>query len=200
MAERDMAKKRRGPIRRKPDPEPRRPDHYPIPEVSPEQQRLIGLVVLNWSKLETDIEAVIWAFLGLGIDAGRIITTRLNVDVKIELLRSLSLTYLRAEALDGMLNVLDFINIYKEGRNFVVHGSWGTLMPDNIPVCASLRPKAPPGEIISEHFPEERMINLVNGILEAQGNLRMVEEALHAAHDKLRSRSLPGSARLPQDQ
>ncbi len=104
-----MTKSRRRPTRQKPPVQPRRPDQYGISDVSEEQQRLIGLLVLNWSKLEGGIEDTIWHFLILDIDAGRIITARLNADVKVEMLRALSKAYLRGELLDDIMDVLDLI-------------------------------------------------------------------------------------------
>jgi hypothetical protein len=173
-----MTKGHRGPLRQKPPMQALRSDQRPYFDVSIEQQQLIGLLVLNWSKLETDIDGAIWAFLELGIDDGRLITTKLNTDVKIELLRALVNTYCAGKFLDDILQVIDFIGGYKEDRNFVVHGSWGTLLPDNVPVCASIRPKAPPGEVISETFPKERMLNIINGILEAKQNLRTLVDVI----------------------
>ena len=170
-----MAKPQKPPI------QPRRPDQYPLSDVSVEQQQLIGLVVLNWSKLEADIDAAIWAFWGLNIDTGRVLTTRLNIDLKIDLLRSLILTYLKGlngDILTDSLQCIEYISSYKEDRNFIVHGTWGTLMPEKVPVCGSIRPKAPPGEIISETFPKERMINIINGILEAKNNIRTLTDLL----------------------
>jgi hypothetical protein len=182
-----MTKSRRGPIRQKPPIQPRRADQWAHFDVSIEQQQLIGLLVLNWSKLETDIDGAIWAFLDLGIDHGRLITTKLNTDVKIELLRALVNTYCAGEFLNDILGVIDFIGGYKEDRNFVVHGSWGTLMPENVPVCASIRPKAPPGEVVSETFPKHRMLDIINGILEAKQNLRILMDLIEG------SRKKPGS-------
>jgi len=169
--------------RQKPPIQPRRPDQYPLSDVSIEQQQLIGLVVLNWSKLEADIDAAIWAFWGLNIDAGRIITTPLNIDLKLDLLRSLVITYLKDASLNDVLQCIEYISGYKEDRNFIVHGTWGTLMPDNVPVCGSIRPKAPPGEIISETFPKERMLNIINGILEAKNNIRTLTDLLDASRN-----------------
>lgn len=195
-----MAKGRRGPIRQKPPILPRRADQWAHFDVSIEQQQLIGLLVLNWSKLEADIEGTIWSFLSLNIDEGRVITTRLNTDIEIQLLRSLVITYCRRKLLDDALDVLDLIRGYKEDRNFIVHGSWGTLMPENVPVCASLRPQGPPGEVISETFPKERMLAIINGILEAKDNLRTLMDAIDASRDKQRSQSPPGLTSPPQDQ
>ena len=100
-----MAKPQKPPI------QPRRPDQYPLSDVSVERRQLIGLVVLNWSKLEADIDAAIWAFWGLNIDTGRVLTTRLNIDLKIDLLRSLILTYLKGLNGDILLIVYNASNI-----------------------------------------------------------------------------------------
>jgi hypothetical protein len=179
-----MPKSGRGPIRQKPPIQPLRADQFPHFDVSIEQQQLIGLLVLNWSKLETDIDSAIWAFLDLDMDKGRVITTKLNTDVKVELLRALVNTYCAGDLLNDILGVIDFIVGYKEDRNFVVHGSWGTLMPENVPVCASIRPKAPPGEVISETFSKERMLNIINGILEAKQNLRTLMDMIEGSRKR----------------
>jgi hypothetical protein len=180
-----MRRTRRGPIRQKPPIHARRPDQWANSDVSIEQQQLIGLLVLNWSKLETDIDAAIWAFLDLDIEKGRVITAKLNTDVKVDLLRALINTYCAGEVLDEFLRVMDFIGGYKEDRNFVVHGSWGTLTPENIPICGSIRPKAPnPSEVVAETFPKERMLNIINGILEAKQNLRTLMDLIEGSRKK----------------
>jgi hypothetical protein len=195
-----MAKNRRGPVRQKPPVQPRRSDKYGTGDVSEEQQRWIGLVVLNWAKLEQNIEDTIWSFLDLDLDDGKLITARLNTDSKIEMFKALSRTYLRGELLDDTIDSASLINGYKEDRNFIVHGSWGTLQPENVPVCASLRPKAPPEEVIVETFPEARMRAIVDGILEAIGNVRSLRELLETSREKPQQKSSPDSTDPAQDQ
>jgi hypothetical protein len=81
-------------------------------------------------------------------------------------------------------HLLYYIGIYQEDRNFIVHGSWGTLAPDNVPICTSLRPKSPtPGEVIAETFTEERMLNLINGINEAITGIKILMARLGADRD-----------------
>jgi hypothetical protein len=186
-------------IRKKPPIQPRRPDQWANSDVSIEQQQLIGLLVLNWSKLEADIDSAIWAFLDLDIDKGRVITTKLNADVKVELLRALVNTYCAEDLLEDMLRVIDFIGGYKEDRNFVVHGSWGTLTPENVPVCGSIRPKAPPGEVVVETFPKERMLAIINGILEAKQNLRTLTGMIEGSRNKQGSETITEARNRAQD-
>ena len=68
-----MAKSGRGTIRQKPPIQALKTDQWPHFDVSIEQQQLIGLLILNWSKLETGIDGAIWAFLELEMDQGRLI-------------------------------------------------------------------------------------------------------------------------------
>jgi hypothetical protein len=149
-----MAKGRRGPIRQKPPIEPRRPDQYAIPDVSRDHQCLIGLFVLNWSKLEGGIEETIWELLHLDIDAGRRLTSRLNTDVKIEMLRSLILAFARGDLLNDMIERMDYINGYKEDRNFIVHGQWGTLMQKMSPSVPHCGHRPHPERLLAKPSPK----------------------------------------------
>jgi hypothetical protein len=60
-----MTKGHRGPLRQKPPMQALRSDQRPYFDVSIEQQQLIGLLVLNWSKLETDIDGAFGRSLSL---------------------------------------------------------------------------------------------------------------------------------------
>jgi hypothetical protein len=51
------------------------------------------------------------------------------------------------------LSIMHKIEDRQADRNFVVHGTWGTLLPENVPVALSLPPKAVPSEVMSETFP-----------------------------------------------
>jgi hypothetical protein len=187
-----MTKSRKRPTRIKPPIQPRREDQYGTAEVSEEQQRWIGLVIINWSKIEQNIEDVIWSFLGLDLEAGRLVTARLNAEMKINLLSALSRTYLAGELLEDALECINFINGYKEDRNFIAHGSWHTLMPENVPACASLRTQSPtPNEVVTETFPNSRMRAIIDGMLEAISNLRLLRNVLETSRNTQQSPPLP---------
>jgi hypothetical protein len=64
-------------------------------------------------KIGNRIDGAIWAFLNLDIDEGRVITTKLNTDVKVELLRALINTYCAGEVLNEFQGVMDFIGGYR---------------------------------------------------------------------------------------
>ena len=59
---------------------------------------------------------------------------------------------------DGVYNFTSFYGTTD------AHGVWGTLMPDNIPVALSLKPKSEIGEVMSETFSPERMEGIIGGI------------------------------------
>src|SRR5690348_17894668 len=57
-----------------------------------------------------------------------------------------------------LTDILDKIGNLQEDRNFIIHGTWGLLMPGAVPVAMSVRVKSPmPDEIVSETFSYERM-------------------------------------------
>ena len=59
---------------------------------------------------------------------------------------------------------LNYVDELKECRNFIAHGVWGTLMPDDIPVALSLKPKSDVGEVVSETYSQDRMEGIFEGI------------------------------------
>ncbi len=142
-----------------------RPDQYHDPDISEEQTRRIGQVIVFWSKLEAAMEDIIWMFLNLDDENGKVITKRLSADAKVQLLRVIGPRHISDTALIAMFKeTLNYVDELKESRNFIAHGVWGTLMPDDIPIALSLKPKSEVGEVISETFSLERMDGIFGGI------------------------------------
>jgi hypothetical protein len=141
----------------KPPITPRRPDQWFEPSLSTFQERRIGRVVVAWSKLENAMDDTIWQFLDLDLIHGRKITRRMDTTAKIGLLRVLSEARLSEERFQSIADTLDLIDLCREDRNFIVHGTWATSMPENIPIAASIRARANPDEIVSETFSAARM-------------------------------------------
>lgn len=142
-----------------------RPDQYHNPDISNEQTRRIGQVIVLWSKLEAAMEDTIWMLLDLDDEDGKVVTKRLSADAKIQLLRMIGQRHIADEALVTWFNeTLNYVSELKDHRNFIAHGVWGTLMPDDIPVALSLKPKSDVGEVISETFSAERMDGIFVGI------------------------------------
>ncbi len=142
-----------------------RPDQYHNPDISDEQTRRIGQVIVLWSKLEAAMEDTIWMFLNLDDEDGKLVTKRLSADAKVQLLRAIGPRHISDKTLfDKFKETLSYVDELKEARNFIAHGVWATLMPDDTPIALSLKPKSDIGEVISETFPQERMEGISGGI------------------------------------
>lgn len=149
----------------KPPAQKPRPDQYHNPDVSDEQTHRIGQVIVLWSKLEAAMEDAIWMLLNLNEEDGKAVTKRLGADAKVQLLRGIGPRHIPNKALVAKFNeTLNYVDELKECRNFIAHGVWGTLMPDDIPVALSLKPKSDVGEVISETFSQQRMEGILEGI------------------------------------
>ena len=159
-----------------------RPDQYVDPGVSDAQIDMIGRVIISFSQLEAALEDTIWFFLNLEEADGRIVTTRLSAVAKVQMLRALAPNRITDENLLVEFNeTMGLIDELRDGRNFIAHGLWGTLMPDDIPVALSLKPKSEPDEVVSETFDLERMEAIKAGIQAMCQRLVNLPEALGAA-------------------
>src|SRR5215813_12886251 len=113
---------------------------YLEPKISDLQYELIGDFLANWSHLELVLEKLIWHFLKLVPDDGRIITSTLDARPKVRMVRELAKRHVKNRAIRKQLReVIDVIENMQGDRNFVAHGVWSTLMPDNTPIAISLR-------------------------------------------------------------
>lgn len=125
----------------KPPIHPLRPDQALLPESPDDHLAFIGRLIVEWSRLENALEDMIWHFLDLSDDDGRVITCRLDARSKTEMLGAFDVRYLSPTLAGRLANVLKLIRELQEARNLVAHGAWGILMPENIPVALSLRIK-----------------------------------------------------------
>jgi hypothetical protein len=175
--------------RAKPPPfTPWRPDQYVRPGISPQQQLRIGQIVFSWSLLENALEDLIWHFVNIPMDDGRLLTGRLDAGHKLLILRGLADRYLN-EAREDFLNSLNTIQDLYEWRSFVVHATWFTLMPESIPAGASLRRKLDPSEadrdrVSCETFPDRRMVQIIEHMTVMLNELQEVMNALAATHNR----------------
>ena len=134
-------------------------------------EKLIGRVVVEWSRLEGLMEDFIWHFFGLPIETGRIVTGRLDATAKIRMLRALGELKLPEQRLHVKSDML------REERNLMVHGTWGRI-PGGVPIAISLRirPLAP-DQVVSETFPAERMQGIAHDTVAAK--LRLMRPTCH---------------------
>jgi hypothetical protein len=160
-----MSKTRRTAKPQKPPITPLTQGQHTIPVVSNDHQLLVGRVVVLWSKLEGAMQDTTWSFLRIGISDGRILTGGMQAESLLRILRALGNRHLKEPILGEFLSMMDLIQDRQEDRNFIVHGTWGTLMPNNVPIGLSLRPKSTPGQVIGETFSRERMSSIAQDLL-----------------------------------
>jgi hypothetical protein len=142
-----------------------RRDQYHRPDISADQTCRVGQIIVAWSKLEAAMEDTIWMFLDLDEEDGKIVTTRLSADAKAQMLRFLGQRHIANDDLRNQFRkALAYVDEIKDVRNFIAHGVWGTLMPEDIPVALSIKAKSDTGEVISETFSRKRMEETLAGI------------------------------------
>jgi hypothetical protein len=155
MADKDKPKKPRDPPREAED---------ATSEIGLIQEKLIGRVVVQWSKIEAGLDNLIWGMLRLTIEDGRVLTSRIDAQMKIAMVRKLAPRHMTEEPLEKLLKALVLADDIRDDRNFIIHGTWGTLWPEGKPISLSIRGKAEPGEIRSELFPHHRMRAIIRDI------------------------------------
>jgi hypothetical protein len=112
-------------------------------EITEEVTALVGNCIARWSYLEQGIDEVIWAFLKLDVEDGRIVTAHLDARHKMILFRQLGHRHLPDGRLGEFATVLDRVEDLYELRNLMAHGLWVTLVPRNTAVVMSFREKLP---------------------------------------------------------
>jgi hypothetical protein len=121
---------------------PLRPDQYTEPRISDRHCELMGEAIANWAKLEVNLDIVIWLLVKMPVEDGRILTPRIDANQKIQILRVLSrknaTELFKSFNFNELLNKIDEL---RDDRNFLVHGTWCTLMPDNEPFGSSCAKK-----------------------------------------------------------
>jgi hypothetical protein len=153
------------------------PTDAKLTSISPRQEKLIGKTVVIWSFLENQMSELIWALLGINVQKGRTVTTSMGAVSKIKMIRELAKPLLPEERFNFLTVTLDYIDIFREDRNNIVHG---TRVNDQnlIPVILSIRQKPlAADEIVSEAYPEIRMKALIQNIGISGTRLRIVRAA-----------------------
>ncbi|HEU4342025.1 MAG TPA: hypothetical protein VFU31_10675 [Candidatus Binatia bacterium] len=87
----------------------------------------IGLVITQWSLMESMLDSCIWRAADLRNDLGRVISTQLQIQSKLDTLTTL-LRQTRPELAGPMAKVSDFVRTCLQGqRNLAAHGMWSAL-------------------------------------------------------------------------
>ena len=141
------------------------------------------------------LQDLIWQLLGVDMADGRLITSRLDVRPKIEVIEALVPRRIKDEQAakgGGIMDILDLVQSRQADRNFIVHGSWGTLMPRMVPLAMSLREQSEtPSQVIAETFPEGRMREIINDLDAAILRAAKIMNALFPSPDRPES-PIPG--------
>lgn len=161
----DVKPKRKKFVPPKPKHKEMEPHQKAIFGVGMQHERLVGRAVIEWSRLENVLNDVIWRLLDLSFEDGRSLTGRADANTKIALLRSIAPRHLvDPDKLEALLLALDTIDASRDDRNFIVHGAWGRIAPDGIPMAVSLRSKSKPEEVTGESFDAARMRKIIRTI------------------------------------
>jgi hypothetical protein len=155
-----------------------------LTDIGMSDERLIGRVVVAWSKMENTMEEFIWELLSLDVSLGRILTSRLDVTIKIRHLRELGQAQMQEAMFLDLSSILDRIDFMRDDRNMIVHGTWARNK-DWIPIVLSLRQKSlSPDEVVGEAFPNSRMLILARNVAAARFQLMRLMKQYRAWHDK----------------
>lgn len=125
-------------------PRMRFPNESLVEGIPQSHYELIGGIIVQFSKLEGVIQEVIWHFLDLSIEEGRIITCLNDVSGNTAILRALCRKKIKSKPILEKFNIrLNRLQELAEARNKIAHGIWCTQMPDGLPGVLSLRKKVP---------------------------------------------------------
>jgi hypothetical protein len=153
-------------------------------------ERLIGRFAVEWSKLEGVMDDLIWRFLDLPVEYGRIVTSHVDANGKIKLLSQLIETSFGHSSPDYIMfsyfeEILSHTDIIRIDRNLIIHGTWGRNL-SRIPMAMSLRIRDTPSTIVSESFDGIRMRDLIRKILVVKWAMIYALDSASAAHHRSR--------------
>jgi hypothetical protein len=168
-----MAKATKYPRTPKPPIKEKRPDQRIIPGLTLAEYQRIGQVIASWSILEATLQQAIWAFLKLSDDDGRLVTARMDARPKVEWLRTLGERYLPdGQHAEAFFEALARISELQDDRNFIAHGVWSRLQPENQPIASSLRKDTAPGKVVAETFSDARMKAMIHDMSTADSAIK----------------------------
>ena len=168
-----------------------RPGQSFVTEIPESQFDLIGRIAVAWSYLEISLDDLLWHFLDLDDEDGRVMTARFDADRKCQLVSTLGSRHLSKAQFQELDGVLKTIQSLKEDRNFVIHGLWGKVMPEEIPAAVSIRLKDDPYRVVMETFEPIRMVSICDGIDVARQQIVALTERLGPLRSRLTKPPLP---------
>jgi hypothetical protein len=191
VSDENKPKRERMPRRPKPPIVPFRADQSAALHISVSHQRLMARIIMAWAKLENALHDLIWTTAGLSEGDGRILTKNVGAKMLIPMARSLAEKHMSRDSLRTLHVALDMADMRREDRDFIAHGMWTTLMPENVPMAASIKPNSPDGTVATETFPEPRMKLILEEIIRAKDEIFAARNAHAASQDESAERHDP---------
>jgi hypothetical protein len=159
-----MTKPPKTPRPQKPPIQPPDPNHVSDPTIGLVQEKLIGRAVVEWAKLEACMGDAIQELACMEFEVGRIFTARMDATSLLRTLREIGSLKLSESDFHALSQICDKIDIRREDRNLIVHGTWGRTVGQNTAFAISLRIKSDPSVVVSETFPHRRMKEIISDI------------------------------------
>lgn len=113
-------------------------------DISDLDYQLIGKAICAWNILDSCIEQLIWHLLGLPTEKGRLLTSRTDVQPKVQVLIALAEMNPNqgtAETIKNTAKHFEKLSIY---RNTIVHAVWVKNSETGQLIAMSLRHKSDP--------------------------------------------------------
>ena len=126
---------------------------------------------MEWAKLEGCLTDAIALLAGMEFEVARVFTSRMDATTLIKSLRELGKLKLQENEFHALSVICDKIDIRREDRNLITHGTWGREAGQIEGYALSLRIKGDPSEVVSETFPYRRMREIVADILTLKWDL-----------------------------
>jgi hypothetical protein len=159
-----MEKPPKTPRPKKPPIQPAIPGEESTGTIGLIQEKLIGRAVVEWAKLEACMGDAITRLFGLEFEYGRLIVSRMDATALVKTLKDVGALRLPQKDFHELAVICDRIDILRDDRNLIVHGSWGRS-PRGTPQVMSLRIKGlEPTDVVAETFPDSRMRILIKTI------------------------------------
>jgi hypothetical protein len=128
-------------------------------DIPPSIKRLIGSGILEFSRLETIAEHILWDVLKLDYADAQLLIARLDASQKFNILKEiLERRYPEAKDIKPKDSIWSAIRVLAETRNKIAHGNW--IMHDGRPFILSHRWKGRADTVMAEPFPYERLIRV----------------------------------------
>jgi hypothetical protein len=143
-----------------------------VTTIGPVHEKLIGRTSTQWAVLEACMGGAIMELLRIDFEAGRYVIARMDATALIKLLRDLGQLRLPEADFHKLSSICDRIDMRREDRNLIIHGTWARVDTIVDPHVMSLRIKPDhPGQIISETFSKDRLREIIAEIQSLRAEL-----------------------------